>query len=45
MLPRTERKVVRIAAEVTRHSERDVIQSKLMRNVILIILLMDLIVK
>ena len=45
MLPRTERRVVRRAAEVTRHSEREVIQSKLMRNEILITLLMDLMVK
>ena len=34
-----------IAAEVTRHSDREFIQSKLMRNVILMILLTDLMAK
>ena len=44
-LPRTERPVVRMAAEVTRRSDREFIQSKLMRNVILMILLTDLMAK
>ena len=38
-------KVVRIAAEFTRKSDRECIQSKLRRNVILIILLTDLMAK
>ena len=37
--------VVRIAVEVTKYSDREFIQSKLMRNVILMILLNDLIAK
>ena len=37
--------VVMIAAEVTRPSDIDAIQSKLMRNAILMILLTDLMVK
>ena len=41
-LPRTEKTVVRIAAEVTRRSDREFIHSKLMRNVILKILFADL---
>ena len=44
-IPRIERTVVMIAAEVTRNSDREFIQSKLMRNVILMILLTDLMAK
>ena len=45
VVPRIEITVVMIAAEVTRPSDIDAIQSKLMRNVILMILLTDLMVK
>ena len=45
VLPRIEKTVVMIAADITRPSDRELIQSKLMRNVILMILLTDLMAK
>ena len=44
-LPRIEKRVVMMAAEVTRPSDRELTQSKLMKNAILMILLTDLIAK
>ena len=41
VLPMIEKTVVMIAPDITRPSDREVIQSKLMRNVILMILLTD----
>ena len=41
VLPMIEKTVVMIAPDITRPSDREFIQSKLMRNVILMILLTD----